>query len=233
MTFQKTLSVIIPVYNEEELLERNLTQISEVLSTFDFPTEIIVIDDGSTDRTPTLLDSLAAGALKGKIRALHHEKNGGIGLCYKTGIKSASMEYLLFLVLDINVSREYLLPFVDKIGQADVLVGVRRARKGYTPLMRFNSWIYVKIIRFFFGLKLRDVNWICIYPKKLLEKVEFRFSRIAMLAETLIRCHDLGASFLEIPTEQTERKTLRKSSAAKFSIMLETLLDLIRLIIQR
>ena len=63
-------------------------------------------------------------------------------------------------------------PFADALGSADVLVGCRERREGYNPLMRFNSWLYPQLVASMFGLRLRDVNWICVYRRDLVARVD-------------------------------------------------------------
>jgi len=225
MNSQKSLSIVI---NEEEIVEQKLLQIVEVSKSFSFPYEILVINDGSTDTTPSILNKLTLGILKDKIRLFHSEKNSGIGASYTQGIKNARMEYVMFLAIDLIFSNEYFSPFINNMGKADVLVGIREYRSGYNVLMRFNSWLYIKMVQIIFKLGLKDVNWICIYPKKILEQVEIQFKGIVMMVEILVKCRDLNATFMEIPTEQHKRTTERKSSSARLDVMIRTLFDLIK-----
>jgi hypothetical protein len=101
-------------------------------------------------------------------------------------------------------------------------------REGYNPLMRFNSWLYVRLVHALFGLRLRDVNWICVYPRKLLETIEIKHRGIPMLVEILVKLRDLGATFREVDCRMQER-TVGKASASRFRTMWHTLLGLLKL----
>lgn len=96
------LTVIIPAYNEEERLERTLLDVDEYLASRPYAAEILVIDDGSKDRTPSILRSL--GPRMGRLRVLTHPVNKGKGMAIKDGIKQAQGRLCLFLDADGSTS---------------------------------------------------------------------------------------------------------------------------------
>jgi hypothetical protein len=86
-------------------------------------------------------------------------------------------------------------------GKASVIVGCRRRREGYNPLMLMNAWLYPRIVFGLFGLRLSDVNWICLYNGPMLRDIRLTQSGIPMLTEILVRLRDRGATFLEVDVE--------------------------------
>jgi hypothetical protein len=117
-------------------------------------------------------------------------------------------------------------PFGAALHRADVLVGCRRRRLGYSRLMRLNSRVYPRLVQFLFGLRLRDVNWISVYRRDLLAGIEITQRGIPMLVEILVRLRDRGATFAEVDCDMQAR-TVGTPSAARFKVMRRTLLGLL------
>jgi len=113
-----------------------------------------------------------------------------------------------------------------------VLVGVRQRRVGYNPLMRFNAWLYPWLVRLILGLRLRDVNWICVYPTEALRRLKLRHTGIPMLVEMLAGLKEQGATFAEVDVQMQERLGGRPS-ASRLRVMIATLRGLLELGIRR
>ena len=118
------LSVVIPCYNEEATLE---TLVGRVLGAerCGLELEVVIVDDGSRDRSGELMDKLAA--LHPEVRCIKHERNQGKGAALRTGIAAASGDILLVQDADLEYDpAEYprlLKPILD--GRADVVYGSR------------------------------------------------------------------------------------------------------------
>jgi len=111
------VSVIIPAYNEQKWLKKT---VSSVLKS-GFPSELIVVDDGSTDKTPRILQSFGA-----KIKLITHPQNKGKGAAIASGIKNASGEIIIFLDAHLlGLNREHLISLVLPLinGSAKVVLG--------------------------------------------------------------------------------------------------------------
>jgi glycosyltransferase involved in cell wall biosynthesis len=220
-----SLSVVVPAWNEEALLERTVRSLALSLSQVAKDAEVVIVDDGSRDRTPALADALAKELPR--VRALHQE-NQGIGGAFRTGMLAAEGEYVVLWPADMLAAPGDLEPYVSSFGKADVVVGVRRRREGYNVLMRANAWLYPKLVAFFFGLRLRDVNWICAYRRARLLEVPLTRRGIAMLAEILIGIRDRGGTFVEVEVAMKPREG-GVASASRFRVMRRTLADLLGL----
>jgi len=117
----------------------------------------------------------------------------------------ATGDYLILWPADMPAEPADLAPYVAQFGRADVIVGVRQARVGYNPLMRFNAWLYPKLVATLFGLRLRDVNWIHAYRRDLFARITLTQRGIPMLVEALVRLRDLGARFAEVDVQMKVR----------------------------
>jgi len=112
------LSVVVPVYNEMQTVEEIIRRIRAVA----VPTEIIVVDDGSTDGTGELLDAMAGGK---DLRVFRHERNRGKGAALRTAFAQATGQIVIIQDADLEYNpREYcrlIQPIIE--GVADVVYG--------------------------------------------------------------------------------------------------------------
>jgi hypothetical protein len=92
--------------------------------------------------------------------------------------------------------------------------------------MRINAWLYPKLVAWLFKLQLRDVNWIHAYRRELFQRLNLTQSGIPMLAETLVRLRDSGATFAEVEVQMRPR-TAGVPSAASLRVMARTLQGLL------
>lgn len=217
------LSVILPAYNEETLLAGCVRGLHGALAALGVPAEIVIVDDGSRDRTPEIADALARD-LPGV--AAVHQANQGIGGAFRTGVQRATGDYLILWPADMPAEPADLQPYAAQFGRADVIVGVRQARLGYNPLMRLNAWLYPRIVATLFGLHLRDVNWIHAYRRELFARITLTQRGIPMLVEALVRLRDLGATFVEVDVVMKQRLG-GVASASRFKVMWRTLTGLL------
>ncbi|HVT72651.1 MAG TPA: glycosyltransferase family 2 protein [Lacunisphaera sp.] len=216
------LSVVLPAFNEEALLDGCVRQLHAALAALGVPAQIVIVNDGSRDRTAEIADRLAAG-LPG-VEAVH-QANQGIGGAFRTGVRRAVGEYLILWPADMPAEPADLAPYAAHFGRADVIVGVRRSRVGYNPLMRFNAWLYPQLVAALFGLRLRDVNWIHAYRRELFTRITLTQRGIPMLVEALVRLRDLGATFVEVDVRMKQRLG-GVASASRFKVMWRTLTGL-------
>lgn len=219
------LSVIVPAFNEEVLLAGAIRDLRRSLDELGVAAEIIIVNDGSRDRTAAIADELAR-ELPGVVAC--HQANQGIGGAFRTGAARATGTYLILWPADMPATARDLAPYTESFGRADVIVGVRRQRLGYNPLMRFNSWLYPQIVATLFGLRLRDVNWIHAYRRDQFLRIRLTQRGIPMLVEMLVRLRDLGARIVEVDVEMKARLG-GVSSASRPKVMWRTLTGLFSL----
>jgi glycosyltransferase involved in cell wall biosynthesis len=213
------LSVIVPAYNEEVLLDSSIRSLRTALDQSGASAEIVIVDDGSRDRTGTIADVLAQEFAGVRVR---HQANQGIGGAFRTGVESAAGEYLMLWPVDMPATKGDLEPYISRFGTADVIVGCRKRRVGYNPLMLVNAWIYPRLVRLLFGLRVRDVNWIHAYRREPFLRIHLTQRGIPMLAEALVRLRDAGATFAEVDVEMKERVG-GVASASRIVVMRRTI----------
>jgi dolichyl-phosphate beta-glucosyltransferase len=129
MNYPYAVSLIIPVYNESERLTEGLKKILRYLPRASYRSEIILVDDGSTDDTLALARSILASVKDKKI--LTHEKNKGKGAAIRTGMLEANGKYLIFSDIDFSTPITELTKILDGLKIADVVIGVRRHKDSH------------------------------------------------------------------------------------------------------
>jgi glycosyltransferase involved in cell wall biosynthesis len=101
-------SVVVPAFNEEAIIERNLTLLYDYMETLkdEFEWELIIVNDGSTDRTGEIADSFAAR--HGNVLVLHHFVNFHIGQCFRFAIKHCRGDYVITMDIDLSYSPDHI-----------------------------------------------------------------------------------------------------------------------------
>ena len=200
------ISVIMPAYNEEPCLA---DAVATTLKTFDalgIPFEIIVVNDHSADRTGAIADTMASE--NAWIRAFHHETNLGIGGAFRTGVAHARHDYVILIPADNPLSVEDMAVYLPQLGAADVIVGVRERRVGYTITARIGSFVYSRILLpLLFDIGVRDPNWIQLYRRNIFTESGVRIDHtgIFFFAEVLIQARRKGLSIAQVPAYMRPR----------------------------
>lgn len=197
------LSVLIPAYNEEELLVSAVAQIRAAAAASSDDFELVIVNDGSADRTGEILDGLAAA--DGHIRALHHPQNRGIGGGITTAGQNARCDRAIICPVDSPLSADQIRAYLAVSSPDVIVVGYRPQRLGYAGWQHFGSGVYHWLACRLLGLRLRDINWIHLYPTRLFSEIEIEFSGIVYLAEVLAKGRGRGYRFVEVESPMSAR----------------------------
>lgn len=224
----RNLSVFFPCINEEGNIENNVKKAEEVLKRLNFQYEIIIIDDGSTDRTGAIADRLVKE--NPKIRVIHHPKNLGYGEALKSGFYNALYETIVYTDGDGQFDFSEVTKFLEKIKDHDLVIGHRIKRQD-SFLRRLFGWGWKITLLTIFRLTLKDVD--CgfkIISKKVLEKIPYlESSRGAMInAELAIKTKKAGFKITEVGVTHYPR-LIGKPTGANLMVILKSYLDLLRL----
>lgn len=197
------LTMLIPAFNEEALLEVAVPRIRAAAASIGLPFELVVVDDGSADRTGEILDRLAAA--DPSIHALHHPQNLGLGGALTTGARHARYDRIIWSPVDSPIPPEQVRTFLAAWTPQTVVVGVRPARLGYRRWQHSGSTIYHRLASALLGLHLRDMNWIHMYPRRLFSEIDLDFTGIVYLAEVLAKAQRLGYRLVEVEAPMVAR----------------------------
>jgi glycosyltransferase involved in cell wall biosynthesis len=170
----RSLSVVLPAYNEEENIGRMLEQAAEALPAIASSWEVVVVDDGSRDRTSEVAAEEAHRVIDagGSIRILRHVVNRGYGAAIRTGFEHASSDLLFYTDADCQFDLGELKWFVPLSERHELVVGFRVYRYD-TVLRSITSWCYNRLVTVLFRVRVRDVD--CAYKllrRDALEKID-------------------------------------------------------------
>ena len=149
------LSFFFPAYNEERTVEALVREAQTKLPKYADDLEIVIVDDGSRDRTGEIADRLAAE--DPSVRVVHHRPNRGYGGAVRSGLSAATKRYVFFSDGDRQFDLDDLERLVPLLDRADVVVGYREKRAD--PAKRLViAWVYNTLIRILFFAPFCDVD---------------------------------------------------------------------------
>jgi len=222
-----SLSVVLPGLNEEASIEAAVTRTREALDSLCEEFEILVVDDGSTDRTGAIADRLASE--DPRIRVLHNERNVNYGISLARGIAAARCEWILHNGMDLPLAPEDIVEFLPYFENSDVLVARRQDRGAHSPWRRLTSWANNALLRLLFRPNTRDLNFIQFYRRSFLESVDLVSTSPAFVTpELILRAERRGFRVREVPVPFRRREAGRAHFGRPKDI-LWTLRDMLRL----
>lgn len=198
-----TLSLIMPAYNEQALVEQAVRSVVRDLRAARLGFELVIVNDGSQDATGRIADALMREFTE--IRVVHHQVNEGLGGAVRTGIRSARYDWLIVCPVDSPLTGEQVQRYVSATKEADVVIGCRPDRPGYSWWMRVGSRSYNAALRWLFGVQVNDFNWIHLYPRAMFNNISIESRGIGYEAEVLIKAWDKGYRIKEVHSEMQPR----------------------------
>lgn len=207
------LAVIIPMYNEEKVADRCIKKVLHFLRSERRKCKLIVVDDGSNDKTQTILDKWGKNE-KTFLSVIHHKKNKGYGGAIQTGIKEAiknNYEYCLTMDSDLTNNPKYIHDFISEGVRGFDCIKASRYIKGSmvlnVPKYRvFISSVGNKLASFMFNVGITDcTNGFRMARVSMLKGLEFKQNNFSIILEELYHLKSRGASFQEIPYTLTAR----------------------------
>jgi len=206
------VSVVIPAYDEGTRIDRTLRDTVRVMEDFGCAYEILVVDDGSRDDTRKVAERQAREL--GHVRVIGYELNAGKGYAIVQGAKAARGDLVLFLDADLEVHPRQLQILYKAMqgAHADAVIGSKLHRSSqvdYPRKRRIMSWGYYAIVRFAFGLPVRDTQTgLKLFRREVLDRVVPRMlvKRFGFDLETLVIAHRLGYRIVEAPVMVTRER---------------------------
>lgn len=193
-----TISIIVPVYNEEKNLKISVELIIKKIKDIFKDYEILIIISPSKDNTAEIAKELARK--NKKIRVIELKENKGLGYCYILGIKIAKMEYMMLWPSDNEIKKITADYIFREIGKADMIITYPVNIK-VRPLKRriISKW-YTLLVNLLSGLKLKYYNGICLFKTEMIRKfIPKSFAAFGFQTEMLIDAIKNGYTYIEIP----------------------------------
>jgi len=238
MNKNKTLSVFFPAYLDEKNIEHVVDDAVKVLSELQKETdlaeyEILIINDGSPDRTGEIIDNLPYKYPQEQIIPLHHDQNKGYGAALKTGFANASYDYVFYSDGDYQFDLTELKKIYALISFSDIVAGFRIEKK-CSNFKKITSLVYNLLLKNLFNVKgfaFIDVDCAFkVYKSEIFEKITIESNDAFIDAEIIIKALTLGYSITEIGVKHLSRiDGLPTSGAARLSVIFKTIYEIMKL----
>jgi glycosyltransferase involved in cell wall biosynthesis len=198
-----SLSVVLPAYNEEENLPKTVTAVVDTVQGLVTDYEIIVVDDGSRDRTAEVARELAERYPA--VRLVPHKVNRGYGAALATGFAAATKDLVFFTDSDNQFDMREISKLMAHIGEYDMVIGYRAPR--VDPFMRkLNAFGWKMLVNVLFGYTARDVDCAFkLFRRDVLDNIKIESGGATFSTELLVRARRKGYRVKEVPVKHLPR----------------------------
>lgn len=218
------ISIVLPCYNEEAILESNLNTILSYLKNNlnNYDWEIVIINDGSSDKTGEIAEDFAER--NNQIRVIHHPVNLNLGNALQTGFCNSKGEIIVVMDVDLSYSVEHIALMVDKMVETscDIVVASPYMKGGKVTAVPFGRRIMSKWVNRFMRIAAQDkyytfTGMVRAYRRSFINNVNLKTKDYEINPEIMYKAMILRARIIEIPanldwTEQNKFAVKRTSS---------------------
>lgn len=216
MTAGRSISVLVPAYNEARNLEGAVRDVVRAAAGFD-DFEVLVVNDGSTDDTGAVGDCLAAEIPQ--VVMIHHPRNLGLQAAYSAALARARMAYFTFMPGDHELTFESVQGILAAVGTADLVVPYHATPWKRAWYRRLLTWISVTEVNCLFGWRLRYYQGPTVYPTALARQLPRTVHGFFSVTEMLVHAIDAGYTWVEVGLTHQERAYGRSKAVAWTNIV--------------
>lgn len=224
------LSVFFPTYNEEKNIRKTVIDTKNILKKIIGKWEIIIVDDGSKDKTREIATELSSE--DSRIRIIRHDHNKGYGASLQTGFYSSKYDWIAFTDSDGQFDFSEIENFISKQDEtnADLVIGFYKKRR-VSKFKIITSKMWEVTVFLLFGLHVRDID--CGF-KLISKKVIYSIPRLVskrgafISSEFLIKAKKAGFKIVEIPVTHYPR-TYGKGTGRDIKVIVQSFIDLFKL----
>lgn len=221
------LSVMVPALNEQDNLEATVENIVRAAhQVTNLSVEIIIVDDGSTDRTPEVSDALADK--HNFVRVIHHVENRGVGRSLKEVIQVVNGTKFLIIPGDNDMSYDLILSMFRNVHTADVVLCFFLNREVRGRARNTLSILYNLIYMSVFNVFVQYINGPCVYPTAAVRESNVVSSGFSVPAEITTKLLKKGLTFYEISGYM--QTGLRGSTSLSFKNLREVIVTFVRIV---
>jgi len=222
----RSVTAFFPCYNEEANVERTTLAALRAFRRVAEDFEIIIVNDGSRDRTAEIADRLARE--HPEVRAVHNNPNKGYGGALQRGFREAKKEFVFYTDGDGQFDFEEIDNLIPLMAEYDIVSAYRLNRQD--PFIRkVNAFCWTTLVNVLFRLWLRDIDCAFkIYPRKLFDEIEMKSTGALIDTEVLARAKRLGYRIGQVGVHHFPR-TAGQQTGANLKVILRAFRELFRL----
>ncbi len=218
-----SISAVLPAYNEEALIGQTAKAVADVLAEVADDYEVIVVNDGSRDRTRAVVEELAAA--NPRVRCVTHEVNRGYGEALKTGFSSATKDAIFLTDGDKQFDVKELAGFVPELQRADLVIGYRNPRQDSVVRLVY-AWGWKLVVTALFGYVARDIDCAFkLFSRNVWRRVNIHSGGATFSAEFLAKARRCGYRVTELPVTHFPR-TAGSPTGAKPHVIVRAFRDI-------
>ncbi len=219
------VSFFCPAYGDEDNLPLIIPKVHKLLSEISNKFEIIIVEDGSPDRTGQVADDLASRF--SNIRVIHHKRNTGYGGALKDGFRNAKYEYVMYTDGDNQYDVDEFRPFLNLLDKADVIAGYATV-KAVNSKRKIQSQVFNWFVFTLFGYYFKDVNCsMKIYKRKVLDSMVIKSDSAFIDAEMMVKAKHNGFIIAQFPVTHYPRKS-GPEGGSKWPVIWDTFKDMLK-----
>jgi glycosyltransferase involved in cell wall biosynthesis len=220
------ISVFFPCYNEEANIKTTVTKAVKVLAQFTDVFEVIIVDDGSTDKTSEVAAALAREDQR--VRVWTHETNRGYGAALRSGFGAARYGVVCFTDADGQFDLTEISQFLPLIEKYDAVLGYRIDRQDKL-YRKVNTFIYKSAVNLLFQLGVRDIDCAFkMFRREVMNSITITSDGAVASAEMLIKAKRRGYRFVEVGVHHYPR-VAGNPTGAKISVIFKAFIELFKL----
>jgi len=221
-----SLTVGLPAYNEAENIGPMIESVVEKIGPLVSDLEIIVVNDGSSDGTAEVVRRISGR--DSRIRLIEHPTNQGYGAAVRDSIWSATKELVFTTDSDRQFDLSEIVHFLPRIGQADMVVGYRRARSDPWHRRFFgHGWSW--LVNLLFGYTARDIDCAFkLFRREIVDAIHVDSRGAMFSAEFLVKAKRAGFKIVEEPVSHYPR-VAGSQTGARLDVILRAFRELLRL----
>src|SRR3989338_10932587 len=206
------LSIVLPAHNEADNLPSLIKEVTEYMQGLGWDYEIIIVNDGSTDKTKEVSERLQGD--DNRIKLVNHPKNRGYGGALRSGFATATKEWVFFMDSDRQFSIKEITKLALFMNDADMIIGYRQNRQDHL-IRKINAGIFNLAVNILFGLWIRDID--CAFKlikKEVVDKADLESNGALINTELLVRAKKLGYRIKQLPVSHYPRLSGTQSGAS-------------------
>lgn len=225
--FDRGVSLLSWAYNEEDSIKDYLERATKLMESAVEDYEILLIDDGSTDRTFEIADKFRN--INPRLKIFKNEKNLNVGISSQRAIQKASKEFLFWQTIDWSYDMSDLRKNLEYLKEYDIVQGVRAKGKRSDDLSKaFVSIINYILIRLLFRVPVSDFQNVTFYPSKWIQSIRYESKSSFANPEGLIKSYWNGLRIKEVPINFIPRAK-GQAKGTKLKAILNSVRDVFRL----